>query len=290
MIRRIKRHASAMNEKAHYVQVMYFNFASANNSLVAKRRVYKESTPKQKKLNEKRAKRYFEALVEANFKGGRDLHLTLTFSDETYPADEREAKKRVRQFIQNINRKRRRRGLENAKYIIVFETSKKGRFHFHILMDGKLDRESVEASWTHGYCNADRLRYDFKEGLSAIIKYLSKGGGKIDGKKIDEPKVSDGRDKWSKRWIPSQGLIRPWLSEGKSRLSEKKFRDIVELPTDCEDFIAAVEGDNPGYFLQDVEKTYCEQTGGWYIFCRMRLNEPVHLKDKGKNDSGAARN
>ena len=202
--------------------------------------------PKQKKMNEKRARRYFEALIEANFKGGRDLVLHLTFDKNNYPESEEEAKKRVQCFLRNLNGKRKRRGLGNAKYIIVFEISKRGRFHFHIIMDGELDRDTVEATWKYGYCNADRLKADPKEGLTAII--------------------------------PSRGLTRPWISEAKSSISRKRFNTIVELPEDSELFIAAIEKDNAGYFVQSVEKSYNEQTGHWYIFCRMRLKKNISTK------------
>lgn len=236
------------------------------------RKIYRESLPKQKKLNEKRAKRYFEALIEANFKGGRDLVLHLTFSQECYPESEADAKKRVQSFLRNINGKRKRRGLGNAKYIIVFETSKRGRFHFHILMDGELDRDTVEATWRYGYCNADRLKADPKDGLSAIINYLSKGG--------NNPKTKDGeRSKWDKRWIPSKGLIRPWISESQKSISRRKFNSIVELPEDSEVLIATIENDNKGYFVQSIEKSFNEQTGRWYIFCRLRLKKSTE-KDR----------
>lgn len=270
-VRRIRRHASSMNRKAEFMQVMYLDFDSSSSNgdhLRRGRKIYKESMPKQKKLNEKRARRYFEALVEANFKGGRDLVLHLTFRKENYPESEEEAKKRVKAFLRNINGKRKRRGLGNARYIIVFETSKTGRFHFHIIMDGELDRDTVEATWKHGYCNADRLKADSRDGLSAIINYLAKGSNLQSG---------DERSKWQKRWIPSKGLIRPWISEAKSSISKKRFNSIVELPEDSELFIGAIEKDNKGYRIQSIEKSFNEQTGRWYIFCRMRLKE---TKDK----------
>lgn len=267
-IRRIRRHASSVNKKAEFMQVMYLDFdSSTGDHLRRGRKIYKKSMPKQKKLNKKRAKRYFEALVEANFKGGRDLVLHLTFRKEGYPESEEEAKKKVKAFIRNLNGKRKRRGMDNAKYIIVFEISKTGRFHFHVLMDGKLDRDTVEETWTHGYCNADRLKADTRDGLSAIISYLAKGGENI------LPGGENERSKWSKSWIPSRGLIRPWLSEAKSSISTKRFKSIVELPEDSELLISSIEQDNKGYRVQSVEKSFNEQTGRWYIFCRMRLKE-----------------
>lgn len=277
-IRRIRRHASGMNKKSEFMQVMYLDFDSPNGDHLKRgRKIYKESMPKQKKMNEKRARRYFEALIEANFKGGRDLVLHLTFDKDNYPESEEDAKKRVQCFLRNLNGKRKRRGLGNAKYIIVFEISKRGRFHFHIIMDGELDRDTVETTWKYGYCNADRLKADPKEGLTAIINYLAKGG--------NNPKTKDGeRSKWEKRWIPSRGLIRPWISEAKSSISRKRFNTIVELPEDSELFVAAIEKDNVGYFVQSVEKSYNEQTGHWYIFCRMRLKKNIFTKESTNVD------
>lgn len=266
-IRRIKRHASEIGKKSDFVQVMYLDFnSSAGDHLRRGRKIYKESMPKQKKMNNKRARRYFEALVEANFKGGRDLVLHLTFRQENYPASGAEARKKVKGFIRNVNAKRKRRGLDNARYVIVFETSKTGRYHVHIIMDGQLDRDIVEVTWKHGYCNADRLRADARDGLAAIIRYLSKGSNNDD---MDEPDA-DGRDKWGKRWIPSQNLTRPWVSEGKSSITSKRFHQLAKLPEDSELLTSAIERDNKGYRLQSVEKSYNEQTGRWYIFCRMR--------------------
>ena len=135
-------------------------------------------------------------------------------------------------------------------------------------MDGELDRDTVEATWKHGYCNADRLKADSRDGLSAIINYLAKGSNLQSGEE---------RSKWQKRWIPSKGLIRPWISEAKSSISKKRFNSIVELPEDSELFIGAIEKDNKGYRVQSIEKSFNEQTGRWYIFCRMRLKE---TKDK----------
>lgn len=262
-VRRIKRHSSKLNKKAEYIQVMYLDFdAPSGDHLKAGRKIYRESLPKQKRLNEKRAKRYFEALIEANFKGGKDLHLTLTFRNEDYPEDEITARKRLANFIKALNGKRRRRGIENAKYVTVFETSKTGRFHFHVIMDGLLNRDTVEETWHWGRCNADRLRSDPKEGLQAIVKYLSKGSEGVDE-----------RSKFQKRWIPSRGLVRPWISEGKSSISAKRYHKIASLPEDSEMLTSAIEQDNKGYKIQSLEKSYCEQTGKWFIFARMRLKE-----------------
>lgn len=274
IIRKIKRNSSKKNTRADYIQVSYFNFSEGALPGWAPRK-YRESTPKQKRLNEKKAKRYFEALVEANFKGNRDFVVHPTFSEENYPESEEQAHKLVKNWIARLNYRRKKLGLPNCKYIIVFEKSPRGRMHFHVLMDGQLSREEVENKWQLGYCNADRLRSDPKIGLQKIISYLSKGG---------EPD-----EKNSKRWIPSKGLIKPWVSCSKNtRISRKRFEILKSIPEDSELLRVTIERDNPGYELQDVERSVSEETGQMYLFCRMRLKKVENKK--GPKDGRGGRN
>ena len=112
IIRKIKRNSSAMNKKADFVQVSYFNFSEGAHVLWRKRK-YSETTPKQKRLNTKRAKRYFESIVEANFKSHKDFYITLTFSNENYPADEKAAHKQVKNWIARLNYKRKKKVPKN---------------------------------------------------------------------------------------------------------------------------------------------------------------------------------
>lgn len=261
-VRKIKRNASRFGTKAEYTQVSYFNFETGTHVSWRKRR-YRESLPKQKRLNEKRSRRYFEALVEANFKSLKDLHITLTFAPENYPESKEAALKEVKKWISRLNYRRKKQGKENCKYIIVFEVSKTGRYHFHILMDGAMERDVVEEQWKLGFCNADRLRKDARIGFTQIANYLCKGCQSGD----DDPE-----DKHRKRWIPSHGLIKPWISVTKvPRISNKRFNLLQQIPVDSEIFIQTIEKDNPGYWVQSVEREYNQETGAWHIFARMRL-------------------
>ena len=274
IIRKIKRNSSKKNTRADYIQVSYFNFSEGALPGWAPRK-YRESTPKQKRLNAKKAKRYFEALVEANFKGNRDLVVHPTFSEDNYPESEEQAHKLVKNWIARLNYRRKKLGLPDCKYIIFFERSPRGRMHFHVLMDGQLSREEVENKWQLGYCNADRLRSDPKIGLQKIISYLSKGG------ETDE--------KNSKRWISSKGLIKPWVSCSKNtKISRKRFEVLKSIPEDSELLRVTIERDNPGYELQDVERSVSEETGQMYLFCRMRLKKVE--KKKGPENGRGRRN
>ena len=282
IIRKIKRNSSAMNKKADFLQVSYFNFSEGAHVLWRKRK-YSETTPKQKRLNTKRAKRYFESIVEANFKSHRDFYITLTFSNENYPADEKAAHRAVKNWIARLNYKRKKKGMDSCKYIIVFEMSKTGRMHFHILMDGILDRDTVEDEWKLGRCNTQRLKADPVQGLKDLICYLSKdfdtepvkkAGRKSKKGDAEADEVVESMAK--KKWISSKGLIRPWISPVKStKISQKRFNLMKEMPADCEAIEQTIMQDNPGYIVLSIEKDYSEETGQWYIFARLRSVESI---------------
>lgn len=214
-------------------------------------------------MNDKNARRYFEALFHANFTPG-DLCLHLTYRHETLPADEKEAGRHVQNFIARINRRRKKAGLDNVKYIKVTETGKNGRIHHHIVMEGGgVSRDEIERLWRLGYANADRMKGDPKDGLKAIVKYLMK-----------DPKGT-------RRWNSSHNLVRPWKSTSThTRISGKKLSSMKDLPEDSEEIRRVIEKDNPGYRLDSVEKSYREETGQWYFFCRMFLKEPAAPGDK----------
>ena len=79
-----------------------------------------KSRPAQKNLNSKRARRYLNNLVSANF-GRGDLWCTFTYDDQHLPDNPDEADRRFTNFIRRVNRRRKRAGLDNVKYICVTE-------------------------------------------------------------------------------------------------------------------------------------------------------------------------
>lgn len=188
----------------------------------------KVSAPKQRNLNEKNAKRYLTQLANSNFKDD-DLHVTATYSELYLPNSVDEAEKNVTNYIRKINYRRKRRGLDNAKYIIVSEYGfgknggdKLTRIHHHIIMDKGLSRDELEDLWSKysrkessklGYVNADRLQTN-GNGLEALCKYLTKNPN---GKK---------------RWRSSQNLIKPTY-----RTNDHKYtrRQLLKIASECQD-------------------------------------------------------
>lgn len=107
----------------------------------------KVSEPKQKNLNDKRAKRYFIQLANANF-GEGDLAVHLTYAPEFLPDSYEEAIKIVINFLRRVAYLRKKRGLPPLKYLLITQMGRNGkRIHHHILMNGGLDRDEVESLW-----------------------------------------------------------------------------------------------------------------------------------------------
>ena len=262
-IRKVTRHCGKYGISAKHIQVSYFRYTDRNRKR-GKQRKYQVSTPKQRNLNDKRSRRYFEALVLANFVKG-DLHITATYDEDNRPANMKEAMRSVDNFIKRVNYERKKKGIPPVKYVCVTEEGgKSGRIHHHFIMDGALDRDTVEAKWGKGYCNADRIQPDQKKELAPLIGYLSK-----------DPK---GR----KRWTSSQNLVRPWetVNDDPRMMSGRRMELMKDLPEDSEAMKKIIEDDNPGYELDEVEKEYREDIAQWYFFCRLKLKP----RKKGKED------
>lgn len=222
------------------------------------------TSPKNKRLNDKRARRYFIQLVNTNF-DDNDLHIVLTYSNDNMPNSIEEAERIVKNYIRRISNKRKKKGLEKIKYIIVTEFKEVGkgiskiRLHHHIIMNKGLSRDEVEQLWRLpkrkgekegrkiGRANADRLQAD-EYGLEAIARYLSKDPA---GKK---------------RWIPSRNLDKPVMKEKDSRFTERVLENLAKCP-DEKDFW---EKRYPGYFFTECRPEWNEVIGKWSIYVKMR--------------------
>ena len=261
-IRKHTRHCGRYGVSAQHIQVSYFRYTERKKKSRSRQRKQEASTPKQRSLNQKRSRRYFEALVLTNFHKD-DLHVTVTYDDENMPADMKTAMKQVDNFIKRVNYARSKQGLPPTRYVCINEESSTGRIHHHFIMDGDFDRNMVEDRWGKGYCNADRIQPDRKTDLAPLIGYLSK-----------DPK---GR----KRWSSSQNLTKPWdsVNDDPRMMSAKKLKQVKDLPEDSENMRKIIEADNPGYELESIEKEYREDISQWYFFCRLKLKQTIRNSD-----------
>ena len=261
-IRKVTRHCGRYGISSPFIQVSYFNH-NGNRKITGRQRRYDVTPPRQKKLNNKRAKRYLEALIYSNF-GKGDLRIDLTYHPKNMPKDEKAAKKEVQNYIKRINYRRKKLGLGHARYIVVTEIGTKGKIHHHLVMDADMDRNMVEDAWGKGYANTRRLQPDNKTQLTELIKYLVKDFN------------TENEDLANKRkWDSSLNLIKPWetINDDPRQMSKKRINLMKTIPTDCEQMKLLIEKDNPGYELMWVERTLNEETTTWSFFCRMQLKK-----------------
>lgn len=235
----------------------------------------KVTIPKQKVLNDKRAKRTFCQLVKTNF-GEGDLHLTLTYNTKYLPEKVEDAEKEVRNYLRRVARLHKKKNLSPLKYIFITEQGVQSkRIHHHVIINGGLSRDEVELLWRRpkrkgqqqgealGDCNADRLRTDDK-GLERLASYLAK-----------DPK---GR----KRWTPSQNLKKPEVSVSDTKTSRRKFIQLVLLPEDAEEVRRHFEKQYPDFAVTEVRKEWNEITCTWAVYVKL------HRKTE-KRDNNAYR-
>ena len=216
------------------------------------------------KQNDRRSRIYFGQFVNCNF-GAGDLHVTLTYSDTMLPASIEEAERHVRNYIKRLNYARTKAGLPPCKWIIVTEhnedesTGKPTRIHHHVIMDGALDRDVVEALWSYGkgknkqpmgFVNADRLQIS-EDGLCAIAEYLTK------------------RRTHCKRWTSSHGLRKPECYRRDGRISQRKLAKLGRGEID----VSEIEREYHGYELCRNEYGYkatYSDISGWRVSLKFK--------------------
>lgn len=258
----------------NYLEVDIFPTVKIKNIRKGKRaKKQKESLPVQKNLNDRNAKRKFVQLAETNF-GQDDIVLHLTYSDKNLPTSIEQMEREIKNFLRRLKRKREKEKLIELKYILVTsyttaEDEEKGvekvRPHHHLLINGGLDRDTIEKLWVKrkekgksvemlGYANAQRIQYDDIEGITRLSQYLARN-------------ITQKR-----KWTCSQNLKRPESRKNDYRYSHRKIEKIARGYLD----IKFWEKMYPGWTIKDrengFEKVYNEWTG-WSIYLKLRRKE-----------------
>ena len=229
---------------------IYPSFKNAGDCPRTKRK--RESRKAQKNLNDKRARRYLNTLVSCNF-GKGDLWGTFTYDEGHKPESIDEAQKRFSNFVRRVNRRRKKAGKENLKYICVTEYSddpEKGiRAHHHVIFSGDVDRDEIEGLWTDGSrTETKRLAPDPKTHVAGLVNYITK-----------DPK---GR----KRWNASRGLKKPIVTRSYCKFGK---RSAERMATDHEYLEQQLLKKYPGYSFVDAKVFINDINGGFYIYGRM---------------------
>ena len=221
------------------------------------------------RANRKRAGRQLTRLINANF-DERDLYITLTYENSAQPEDIKAARRDVTNYLNRIKRWRKRRGMDDLKYIYVTESKKaadgRWKYHHHMVMSG-MERDEAERIWGHGHANTRRLQMDNSQ-FSALAAYMIKNpAGKSE--RIEGYMQSAG--KWERKWCCSKGLkrARPTINDHKisRRQAERMARD-----TDVTRYVARdiLRQKYKGYDVVSVEVNTSPYVPGIYIYARMR--------------------
>lgn len=232
----------------------------------------KKQQKAQKELNGKMARKHFWALCEHNFKNG-DLWITLTYSEE--PASIDVAIMNIQRFLRNVNAKRKRRGLPNAKYVYVTEEVSEDerivRIHHHLLMDGMLDVDTVMNTWKHGGRNEYRRVEKDENGIVGATSYMTK------------PIADTKRRKHKRRWNSSTNLQKP----PQKKHHQTRTRDINKMITDHDYIKEYMETAKTrsgklryeGYTYVDANVYFNSFNGRYYVRVRMRKERSSNIKE-----------
>lgn len=214
----------------------------------------KPTSAVQERLNEHNAVEKLVRILNANFTGN-DYEFHLTYTDENLPANVEEAKRDIQNFMRAVKRKRKKLGLDDLKYVCVPEGGFEGtRFHFHVTMNGGLDRSLIEELWGYGYANGKRLQFN-ENGVEGLARYVTK---QFAAHKDELP--------FGKRWSASKNLLIPEPVDKDGRISAKKVKALATYEAESN---APFEKLYEGYIVSRVEPFYNDVNGGYYLHVKM---------------------
>jgi hypothetical protein len=241
----------------------------------------KISGEKQRDLNDKNSKRYFNASAEGNF-GEGDLVVHTTYDEKYLPKTIEEAERQKYNYIRRIEALSEKKGLGKIKWLAITQIGEKKngthRIHHHILLSTGLSRDEVESLWRVrkkkgqdkpdmlGFVNADRLRPNEK-GISQMAGYMSRDSA---GKR---------------RWTCSQNLDKPWARKNDNTYSRRQMEKISKLPADCEEFREFWKKQYPDHTVIDIEqpqpkpeyaekKTIFHEMYEWSFYIQLHTDKP----------------
>ena len=151
-------------------------------------------------------------------------------------------------------------GLPPLKYIAVTERGKRGgRYHHHITVNGRIDRDTLESMWEYGYANSRRLQFT-EDGLAGLGNYIVKSPA---GKKA---------------WTASKNLVDPEPVTRDGRISGSKARELAEKIQDN----TRLEKLYPGYVMSAAEAFHNDVNGGCYLVARFYRKDGKFIRLKQK--------
>lgn len=156
-----------------FVEIDIVHYSTEQEQRLPRCKKSKVSSPSQKNLNDKNAKRNFRQLLNTNF-GAGDYHISLTYDEDHHPPDDEKAMKELSNYEERLKRLYKKAGIEFKCMHVTEYGHKRGRIHHHLVVSGGVPREILEEKWGRGRANVDRLQPDKRDGLAALANYLTK--------------------------------------------------------------------------------------------------------------------
>lgn len=208
----------------------------------------------QARLNEHNAEQKLIRLLNANFTPD-DIEIHLTYRQENLPNTPEEAERDAQNFLRRVKRLRKKLGLPELKYVNIPEGGFEGtRYHFHITMNGGIDRSRLEELWGYGYANSKKLQFN-ENGVEGLARYITK---QFRSHKDELP--------FRKRWTASKNLIIPKPKDRDGKLSRRKVEELATIEANSNE---AFERIYEGYHLSECKPFYNEVNGGYYLHIKM---------------------
>ena len=254
-----------------YLEIEVFN-VSSKKKVITRAHRQKESSPAQKKLNEKNRIRYFIRLINSNF-GRGDFTCELTYDDENLP-DSREAiLKDIRNYIKRM--KRSCPDPKKVKYVYVISNNKgdgsaeRARGHVHMFISG-VPRDVIEDKWGKGYVNTDKLQMN-EYGAAGKAAYMARQSNS------------------ERSWGSSQNLKKPEPIVSDKMLSHAQVEEMRRSPDDSHYFEKLINKSNKTRYVftdclveydgRDIYSTIDDGQGnGFSLLIRMRKEKPDTIK------------
>ena len=281
--------------RPRYKEVDIYTFAERPRNRRARRG--KKSSAVQEKLNDNNSRRYLNQLVKANFSNS-DYRVDLTYDSENMPGTEEDANRMVSNYLKKIKRERSKRGLDALKYIWVNEQGESGRIHHHLLVNGGIDRDTMEAMWSFrrrkgekeprriGYTRVEPLRFA-RNGIDGLVVYMTKEtfkqeeetegqlsfGDIYEGKELILTDLLVSTPHGKKRWKQSQNLIKPHERTRDRAYSRRQIQKLVSMPSDCEEVRSFFARRFEGYEIDTVRYRYNDVTACWSIYLTMHRRD-----------------
>jgi hypothetical protein len=232
---------------------------NAKSQASAAKAAMREQSPETiENRNNRNAERRITQLLNTNFRTG-DYAMYLTFRSE--PKNWDEAHKALEWYIKALRKAYKAAGKE-LFYLYVYECANKDgetvRQHFHIFINGDIERDFAEDLWRkkYGKANGTRLEQD-EYGLTGFGCYVLKAPRGV---------------KNLRRWAGSQNLKEPDVKKSTrlpsgQRLSKKLMMDILSGKKDVKEVF---ERAYKGYIFVDARTKYSQYASGVYLYVRMR--------------------